>query len=360
MILVIGAGTVGRAIAADLSADTEVTVSDISLSSMKGLKGVTKFHGDIFDRPDLIRKAEVIVTSLPGSISFNVVRKLLRRGRSVVDTGFMPEDPMLLDKSAADGGALYVPDAGYAPGLSNVFAGHLFSTMKPDTIEIYVAGLAERDTSPLHHTVTFNVEGWIDEYLRPARIVRNGRQVSVDPLGEFRTVDFPGAGRFEGFYSDGLRTLLSTVRVRNMLEITLRYPGHLALMKAIRELGFLSDRKIGGCTPRSISEKLFSAIGSGSADRCLTMIRGRKAGRSVEFVSVDSYDRASGITSMARMTGYSAAAFVRLIMDGDIIGSGVFPPEYAGFDDGTFRKVLFLLSRKGIVFKERTRKGGTS
>jgi lysine 6-dehydrogenase len=355
MILIIGAGTVGRAVAADLSRDWEVAVSDISSSSLKGLKDVTKFHGDIFDRPELIRKAEVIVTSLPGSISFGVVRRLLRMGRSVVDTGFMPEDPLLLDNTAASHGAIYVPDAGYAPGLSNVFAGHLFRTMEPDTIEIFVAGLAKSDTSPLHHIVTFNVEGWIDEYLRPAQIVRNGRQISVDPLGEFKKVDFPGAGRFEGFYSDGLRTLLSTVRVRNMHEITLRYPGHLELMKAMREIGFLSERKIDGCTPRSISEELFSRIGGHSDDMCLTMIRGRKAGRSVEFVSVDSGDSSSGITSMGRMTGYSAAAFTRLILEGDIAGSGAFPPEYAGFDEGIFRKTLFMLRKRGIVFRRRTR-----
>jgi lysine 6-dehydrogenase len=46
-------------------------------------------------------------------------------------------------------------------------------------------------------------------------------------------VEFPEIGRLEAFYTDGLRTLLYTVKsVEEMCEKTLRYPGACGKGKA--------------------------------------------------------------------------------------------------------------------------------
>ncbi|NIP61160.1 MAG: saccharopine dehydrogenase, partial [Gemmatimonadetes bacterium] len=47
-------------------------------------------------------------------------------------------------------------------------------------------------------------------------------------------------GTLEAFLTDGLRTLLRTTEVPTMTEKTLRYPGHAAAMRSLREAGFFS------------------------------------------------------------------------------------------------------------------------
>lgn len=352
MILVLGAGTVGRTIARDISNYDSVTVCDVSLAALKSVDGVRKVKGNIFDHPHILERADAVISSLPGSISFGTVSKILGAGKTVIDTSFMPEDPFRLDRIANAGRCIYVPDAGYAPGLTNALAGHIYAEHKPESITIYVGGLPESDTSPLHHAVTFNVEGLVDEYLRPARMVRDGRIVSVDPLSETVEIDFPQVGRLEGFYSDGLRTMLKTMKVREMSEITLRYPGHLAVMRALVCLGFFSGRRIGGCSPREISEALLSGTDRNFRDMCVTRVTARWDGRRIDYSSVDRYDSSTSTSSMARMTGYSASAFARIVLGGEIAGSGVMPPEYFGFNSSVFRALLRALRSRGIVFRK--------
>ena len=356
VILVLGAGLVGRAIASDLAADCDVAVCDVSSRSMSTLDGVRKYSGNIFDNRPLIERSDVVVTALPGSVSYGIVKKLLRMSRNVVDTGFMAENPMTLEGTACRGRCIYVPDAGYAPGLSNVLAGRLYRTMSPASIEIFVAGLPSEDIPPFHHAPTFNVEGLIDEYTRPARIVRNGDVVRMDPLSEIRSVSFPGFGPLEAFYTDGLRTLLETVNVGNMHELTLRYPGHLASMRFLRDMGFFSSSPAGGMVPRNVTEALFSASGGDFRDLCLTMVTGMNDKVTMDFTSIDRYDEKTGTRSMARMTGYTAAAITRLILNGDVDGRGVLPPEYIGFDDRLFSMLFSDLRKKNIIFRSRRRK----
>ena len=145
-------------------------------------------------------------------------------GKAVVDTSFMEEDPFTLDETARRHRAIYVPDAGYAPGATNILSGRMYKKEGVKRIEIIVAGLPVSCTEPFRHALTFNVEGMIDEYTRPARILRAGKVETVDPLSEISAVPFSGS-MYDAFYSDGLRTLLRTVSVEEMFEKTLRYPG---------------------------------------------------------------------------------------------------------------------------------------
>ena len=52
-------------------------------------------------------------------------------------------------------------------------------------------------------------------------------------------------GTLEAFNSDGLRSLIRTMPdIPNMIERTLRYPGHIELMRVLRETGFFSKEAI--------------------------------------------------------------------------------------------------------------------
>src|SRR5205085_9393442 len=86
-------------------------------------------------------------------------------------------------------------------------------------------------------------EGVLDYYTTKSWVVRDGKRQTVTALSEREIVDFPSpVGGLEAFHTAGG---LSTMAFRyegtipSMEYKTLRYPGHAAMMEAIRELGLL-------------------------------------------------------------------------------------------------------------------------
>lgn len=348
MITVLGAGSIGSTIAADLSQDYEISVVDKKKAALDNVPVKRRYLGRIFDYPELIDQSEIIVCALPGSVSYSIVSKLLSYGKKIVDVSYMPEDPFALDGEAKDKKSLLVPDAGYAPGLTNILAGNLYKAKKYKSIEIYSGGLPQEKIPPLDYIITWSVEGLIDEYTRPARIVKKGLIESVDPLESIvEHSEFPELGVLESFYSDGLRTLLKTMPNVDMFERTFRYPGHLQKIKFLREMGYFSSEEINGCNPRKMTEKIFENLRVPAKDLSILLVRG--IGKEIkEFLHIDRFDESTNTTSMARMTGYTAAVITRAVANGHIDGTGIVPPEYIGMDDSAFSFVLKELEKRGI------------
>ncbi len=194
---------------------------------------------------ELVKGSYLIVTALPSSIAFKFIERLVGNGYNVVDVSYIIEDPYSLDSTARRYRVFYIPDAGFAPGFSNLVIGWCYNRLGSlDKALIYVGGIPVKPVEPIGYQITWNPVDLLEEYIRPARIVRDGEVVAVDPLEEFVEVNISGLGVFEGFYSDGLRTLLRNIDVREMAEITLRYRGHLESIKVLRKLGFLDKKPI--------------------------------------------------------------------------------------------------------------------
>jgi saccharopine dehydrogenase-like NADP-dependent oxidoreductase len=203
----------------------------------------------------------------------------------------------------------------------------------------------------------------IAEYTRPARLVEQGRIVTREALSERELLDFPGVGTLEAFNTDGLRTLLKTSKVPNMVEKTLRFPGHAELMLILRETGFFSRQPVNvkGHDVRPIdltTSLLFPAWQLAEGEQDLTVMRveieGSLAGvrRRRRFELLDRFDQATGTTSMARTTGYTCTAAVRAIASGLYAAEGISPPELLGRTPGGFELVMEHLAARGVRFVE--------
>ena len=57
-------------------------------------------------------------------------------------------------------------------------------------------------------------------------------------------MNFAGVGTLEAFNTDGLRSLTTSLKVPFMKEKTLRYPGHIELMRVLRETGSCSAKNL--------------------------------------------------------------------------------------------------------------------
>jgi saccharopine dehydrogenase-like NADP-dependent oxidoreductase len=67
---------------------------------------------------------------------------------------------------------------------------------------------------------------------------------------------------------------------------------------------------------------------------------------------LDYYDATTDTASMARTTGYTCTAMVRLVARGEYTKPGVSPPEYVGRETGCFEAVRKDLEARGIKLVE--------
>lgn len=346
MIVVVGAGGMGSVIARDLSSANDVTVIDSNPKALNALVGVDTFNGPINEFRGLVT-ADLVVTALPSDVAPDIMKYLLKKGKKVVDISFTDYNPFELDSLARSNNALYVPHAGFAPGLSNILAGWLYYSENSRDMEILVGGLQERPLPPMNYNPTFNASSVIDEYTRPARYLRNGKIETAEPLASIEKEEVKGFGELDTFYSDGLATILDTLRDATVIEKTYRYPGHLDKMKFLRDMGYFSDLKMNGSSPREISNGIFRSLAGNYRDVSILKVKSLD-GKKTEFQCIDHYDVKTGTTSMARMTGYSAAAIAEGVLHGMAPEKGVFATEWIGKQKEYFDHVLYYLEERSI------------
>ena len=70
--------------------------------------------------------------------------------------------------------------------MASILGGELVRRLggQADALRLYVGGLPARPTPPFHYQLVFSVEGLINEYVEPARILRKGKLTTIDPLTE--------------------------------------------------------------------------------------------------------------------------------------------------------------------------------
>ena len=366
-IIVLGSGMVGRVMAHDLSKDFEVTAADVSPANLARLEGtsVKRLRADLSSAAavrDIVRRHDLVVGSVPGSMGYATLQAVISAGKDIVDISFFPEDALRLDDDARKAGVTAVVDCGVAPGMSNMILGYHAARMTVSRFECYVGGLPFRREFPFEYKAPFSPADVIEEYTRPARYVENGHVVVKPALSDVENMDFPEVGTLEAFNSDGLRSLLATRKVPNMIEKTLRYPGHVERVRALRDSGFFDREEVeaGGRKVRPLdvtSAILFKHWHLHEDDDEFTIMRivvaGEEGGRPrrVEYGLFDRRDRATGFSSMARTTGFPATAVARLILAGKFGRKGVCPPEYVGADEASFRAVMDELAARNVVYK---------
>lgn len=358
----------------DLAAEDDFSVVVVDVDPV-AVDQLTEFGADgiVADLsvPDTVSRAleateaDLVVGAVPGFMGYQTVERVLQEGRPVVDISFFPEDARGLEELATKAGVPCLVDCGIAPGFTNLVLGHLEEELdETESFQCLVGGLPVERTWPWDYKAPFSPGDVIEEYVRPARLRREGKEITLPALSEPELVNFPGLGTFEAFNTDGLRSLLHTCDTPNMVEKTMRYPGHAERMRMLREAGFFSSREIqaasGSVRPRDVTEALlFSAWQFEEGEPDLTVMRivveGTKAGRGVRhtFNLLDYYNPDTETSSMARTTGYTCTAMVRLIARGLWTEPGLATPEIVGRNEACYRSVREHLAARGVHIFER-------
>ena len=357
-VLVLGAGQQGSACAYDLLTRTgvEVVLADRvagRLAPFLHSAAPGRLRTVAFDASDrrqaigLMRDVDVTCCALPYYLNLAMTSAAIEAGSHFCDLGgntaivLQQKD---LGSRAADRSVSVVADCGVAPGMVNILAeAGIRALDRPRAVRMMVGGLPQRPEPPLNYQVVYSLEGVLDYYTTPAHVLRAGEIHEVEALSEVEAVELPGAGTLEAFHTaGGLSTMARRYAgVLDSMEYrTLRYPGHAAAVRAIRDLGLLDTEPVQVGGARVPPRDLFLVVAGPRLMRdprdspdlvaLRVEVSGERDGRPVRlrWDLLDRYDPETGITAMMRVTGFSLAATAMLQASGKV-APGVWTPDEA-------------------------------
>lgn len=354
--LVLGGGAQGSACALELARhpDTEsVVVADLDVDDPPAflrplLEGKVRLLSvnarDHAAVTAAMRDVDAVACALPYYFNVDMSRLAIEAGAHFCDLGGNTElvdQQRELTDAAVAAGVSVVPDCGLAPGMVNILAeGGIDALDEVDSVRIYVGGLPQEPKPPLNYQIVYSMEGVLDYYTTPVLVLEDGEVAEKEALTGIEEVEFSAPlGKLEAFLTaGGISRMPYRYRgsIPSMTYKTLRYPGHAALMKSIRDLGLLDLEPVdvGGTPVRprdafiaTVSPKLLNPDGDDLV-AMRVVVAGRAAGapRTITYEMVDHYDAETGVTAMMRTTGYSLAVTARLQASG-AVEPGVHTPS---------------------------------
>jgi lysine 6-dehydrogenase len=362
-VLVMGMGLQGKAVVHDLE-QSALVGAVVAVDSQaeaardyvrrKGFRkvqvvGLDAAQPEAVDR--LVRETNprVLICMLSPDFQPALARAAIRAGVHYVSssyTGALTD----LDGPAREKGVTLLPEMGMDPGidliLGRLAVGELDAV---HGLRSYGAGLPEpacAGDNPIGYKITWTFEGVLKAYMRPARLLRDGKEVAIPGGRIFRpenghTFEVPGVGVMDAYPNGDALHYVEVFglgpELREMGRYAMRWPGHNPFWNAMAELGFLDEAplRIGGVevSPRRfVVEHLTPRLQFADTERDLVIIRveawGLKDGqpRRAIYELVDYRDLSTGLFAMNRTVGFTASIAAQLILSGQIAATGLLNP----------------------------------
>ena len=369
--LVVGAGMMGSAAAYDMARQPDVlsvTLADADLRRAREVAArINHIHGDrkvkaiVLDASNeksaahAMKGHDATLSAVPYFLNLGLAKAAIEARCHFADLGgnnTVVRQELALSAKAEKRGVAIAPDCGLSPGMASILGGELVHRLggRADALRLYVGGLPERPVPPFHYQLVFSVEGLINEYVEPARILRKGKLVTIEPLTEPEEFHMDGFSPLVAFQtSGGTSTLPESFegRVGECFEKTLRYPGHFDLLCELKALGLFSGEKmkIGNVqiAPRALMSKVFEGkFASKGPDVCIMrleahesvrtpgvrgLLGGHLKGRVATFTLVDHYDPKTDMSAMMRTTAFPASIVTQMLASGAISKRGAVLQE---------------------------------
>ena len=377
-MLVLGAGLQGCACAYDLLQNptvTRVTLADLHPERLPKFLGgagdrLRPVRLDVTDEAAVLKLMtghDAVMSAIPYYFNGPMARLAVEAGAHFADLGGNTEivfEQKKLEDTAVAKGVSVIPDCGLAPGMVNILAAEgIRRVERPEKVKIFVGGLPQHPEPPLNYQIVYSLEGALDYYTTPSWVLRGGKPTQVDALSELEDVEFPApVGTLEAFHTGGGISTMPFAwqgRIDVMEYKTLRYPGHVAVMRPIRELGLLDNQPIEVKGKQVVPRDLFIAAVHPHLfkpeGRDLVALKVEVSGISkgkpavVTFQLLDYYDAEHGISAMMRTTGYSLSITGQMQVGGQVLAKGVHTPDEAM----PFRAYVDALAARGIRIEER-------
>jgi lysine 6-dehydrogenase len=210
-----------------------------------------------------------------------------------------------------------------------------------------VGGIPNKDAAarhPLRYMITWAFSHVLREYVIKVCVIQDGKIVEVDASSGREDFSFNKLGKAEELecaVTPGMPSFIYTrPQLKEFAEKTVRWPGHWDGIQTLKECGMLDldQVEVGGMkvVPRDV---LLARIEPrlraqpGETDVCVmyNTVEGLKDGKRtrVSYHLWDEADTVNSVSSMGRVTGYSAAIAGVMVGRGMIAEKGIVAPEDA-------------------------------
>ncbi|MHC4607073.1 MAG: saccharopine dehydrogenase family protein [Planctomycetota bacterium] len=379
-VLILGVGMQGRTALHDLASGgvfDGVVAADLDVGGLEdyvrsaGLRNVTCERFDARDAGAIDRLmgsgVKAAVDLLPVGFLEPAARAAIKHGVHLVNTNYLPPAIAGLAAEAEKAGVAILPEFGLDPGIDLVLLGEACRRLDEVTeIRCYGAGIPEPEAAGnvLKYKISWTYEGVLASYRREARLLRDGKPVTVpadrlfDPE-QIHEIEVEGLGRLEAFPNgDAVKyggALGAGETVRFMGRYSCRWPGYCAFWRKMVGLGFLDEKPVDvDGTPVSPRRFVVSLLepqlryGRGERDVAFLRVeaRGRKDGADarVRFEVVDRKDLETGFSAMNRTVGFTASIGAQMLAGGTMAKRGVLSP----IRDVPFEGFVKELYRRGV------------
>lgn len=387
-VLLLGAGLQGRAALHDLNENpmvADIRAADLDVDALRSFVSdrgwEEKTRVERIDASDpasldalLEYRPRVIVDLLPVPLHENVTRAAIKHGIHVVNTSYASSEILKLDEEARANDLAVLPELGMDPGIDLVLMGEAIRRLDAvEEIRSYGAGFPESKAArnPIRYKETWNFEGVLKSYHRPARVIRDGTPIEIPAKDLFlpenvHCIEIDGLGELEAFPNGDAEKYASLLGdkgscLTSLGRYVLRWPGHAAFWKAMADLHLLDDEpiKLDGMPidrKRFLSAAIRPHIQYNNDERDVVVVRIDAKGirnnepHRVTFQLVDHRNLETGFTAMSRTVGYTAALGALMLAEGTITGRGVLSPLI----DVPYDAFKSELDKRGILIKEET------
>jgi lysine 6-dehydrogenase len=384
--LVIGFGLQGKAVVHDLeqsSLVTAVVVADIEVAKAAEYcrkKGYQKARVVQLDatRHDALHRlakeseAQVLICMLPRDFQYALAEAAISAGIPFASSSYAG-NLVELDAQARQKGVTILPEMGMDPGIDLILGRLAVAELEEvHGLHSYGAGIPEpacAAENSIHYKISWTLDGLLQSYNRPARLLKQGQEISIPGDQIFKpqhghSVSVEGVGRLDAYpngdairYMDvfGLRPGLT-----DMGRFALRWPGHNQFWQVMAELGFLEDipLKIGTAeiSPRRfLVHHLAPRLQYREDERDLIIIRieawGRRGGRPCRatYELIDYRDLDTGLFAMNRAVGFTTSIAAQMLLSGQIKRPGVLSPV----TDVPARAFVQELEQRGMKIQKK-------
>lgn len=377
--VVLGAGLMGRAVVHDLASSPgveELLVADFDRARAHNAArqfGRGKARAAFADVRQtrrltrLLRGVDAVINCTQYYWNVQVMRAALLARVHYLDLGglfYMTRQQLRLDRAFRRAKRLALVGIGGAPGITNIMARYLCDRMeRVESIRVYNASTDRRSgNGPVSYT--FSIATILDELTTPPVTFENGRfreklLLSEPEQARFRLPIGPVVLR-NSLHSE-LATLPVSFRSKGVREVFFKInyePKLVGLVRDLTELGFTAREAVAvngaRVSPRAMLLALLGRPALQKPARDVEALRvvvvGREKGcrtaRAMEAWA--RYSARTGLSAVARDTGFPASIAAQMLARGEIRGVGVYAPENVVPPGGFFRE----LKRRNVRLRQ--------
>lgn len=282
--------------------ETKLECENISFMQIQEELPVLAFFENIEDL--------TVVSTLPYEMNLAIATQCVKKGWSYFDLGGHIQTSKAIATLAPltdpfNYSGTVMTDIGLAPGLVNILGENAaLKTEDAHTLRMFCGGLpVDPKINNLRYGLVFSPEGLINEYFNSCEVLSDGEIVNSDPMGNVEIVVIDGVP-YESFNtSGGAHTTLETMKeagLRNCSYQTLRFPGHVQILKFLKDdVGMTNEQLVG-----LFNDKIERIT------QDFVIIAIKVIGDSGEYVESHVINHDEHFTAMQRATSFSAAAII--------------------------------------------------